>query len=315
MSEVLEQLGKQAQATFQVEEEDDRDLVTLDLKNATFWEAMDALGRATGRINDSANRDKPQIDFERKARRPRLVYNDGSFRVELRSISASRQIDLSEVSDRSEPTPQPRQLRLNFDARSAPHLSILAVDHIEIEQADDENGKPLMVEPIDAGGLNETPVFIESMRVDLNKVTDASRRLSRLRGVVWARVLVEKKRVVISESFVKAEGKKSKIGEDLLEIEKASKTEGACKLSIDITSAEGSPGLNWSSRIYVQDAAGERMHPNAIGRATRNNHLEISLEYDAEVAGITRGPKRIIAEDWVTILHPIRFDFRDIPLP
>ncbi len=179
LSEVLEQLGKQAQATFQVEEEDDRDLVTLDLKNATFWEAMDALGRATGRINDSANRDKPQIDFERKARRPRLVYNDGSFRVELRSISASRQIDLSEVSDRSEPTPQPRQLRLNFDARSAPHLSILAVDHIEIEQADDENGKPLMVEPIDAGGLNETPVFIESMRVDLNKVTDASRRLSR----------------------------------------------------------------------------------------------------------------------------------------
>ncbi len=120
---------------------------------------------------------------------------------------------------------------------------------------------------------------------------------------------------MISESFVKAEGKKSKIGEDLLEIEKASKTEGACKLSIDITSAEGSPGLNWSSRIYVQDAAGERMHPNAIGRATRNNHLEISLEYDAEVAGITRGPKRIIAEDWVTILHPIRFDFRDIPLP
>lgn len=74
--------------------------------------------------------------------------------------------------------------------------------------------------------------------------------------------------------------------------------------------------INWYQRIHLEDARGNRFQScgtgsSKFGEDDRRVHVRFKETTDPRFGP----PKKLILEDWVTLLHPIPFSFKDVPLP
>jgi hypothetical protein len=250
------------------------------------------------------------------------VFVNGPFRLALVKVHEDRDVHFSKVDDKGELGRREHVLILTVEILAEPRFILRAFENAQVSAASDENEKPLK-QVIPGGkplrGQNEEgpcPDFHLTAEVRLRRTTDASTRIRRLVGVIPAHVVLERKRVVAAPNFIGSTGTKVKVGEDSLEINRAESTEtGHFHLWIATPNDEGRLPGRGHDRVHVEDAAGRRLRQSGFGNGSFGDREQIWKIFGASNDPNIGPPVRLIVENWLTALYPIRFEFDDVELP
>ena len=293
------------------------------VKGATFWEAVERVRRESGRILRKSSPGGVHLALERD-KGSAVVSFDGSFRVEATTFHEDRDIDFRERGDGKESGRRDHILTLSLDVAVEPRFVLIAADRAVVEVAEDEVGKPLPpAKPPskEVGGLWERePSFPKPFRPEsvvlLRRSSERAKSMKELRGVVPVRVVVERKRIVVTETVAKSKGAAFRIGKDSLRVTHAeTEKDGTFRLKVALPSTEGPVGRSWPDCIRVEDADGNAIKPTSFGTEQFGENYWLMLGYPPSGDPKVGPPLKLIVEDWVVRDVNVRFAFKDVPLP
>jgi hypothetical protein len=205
-----------------------------------------------------------------------------------------------------------------------PRFRLLAVEHARVEIAFDENEKPLKSPPPEDERKKDLISLKEMVRQDfqhtaevlLQRSSERTRTIRRLRGTIPVKVVVERKPVVVTEKFLESKGTRFQIGGETLEITQAEQTEGGqCYVRLAVPPDRDGIRTYWHKRIHLEDARGNRYRPAGHGTSSSGGEHHVMVDYARPEGPMTGRPTRLIIEDQVTLTHPIPFEFKEVPLP
>jgi hypothetical protein len=127
---------------------------------------------------------------------------------------------------------------------------------------------------------------------------------------------VERKPVVVTEKFLESRGTRFRIGGEPLEITQAEQTKGGhCYVRLTVPPDRDDIHAHWHKRIHLEDARGNRYRTSGHGTSNSGGEHHVMVDYARSDDPMLGRPTRLIVEDWVTVTHPIPFEFKDVPLP
>lgn len=158
--------------------------------------------------------------------------------------------------------------------------------------------------------------FTRTAEIVLRRASEKARKIKVLRGTIVVQVVVERKRVVLTENILKAKGAKCRTRQGSLEITKVEKRDNG-KLEILITAPAGREGVSWHwfDRIRLEDSKGnlyQRFSQESTGASPNE---VIVLRYHAPKDHNMGPPSKLFVEDWTILQYAIPFEFKDVPLP
>lgn len=159
--------------------------------------------------------------------------------------------------------------------------------------------------------------FRHSTVIQLQRASDRARTLKVLRGVIPVEVVVERKRVVVSENFLESTGTECRIGQEAIQISRVrSLNEKGYAVRLAVPPFHKDARTFWRERTHLEDARGNRFARGGYGHYEQGDMVnEVGLEFKAGQDPQMGPPKRLVIEDWVIVRHLIRFEFKDLPLP
>jgi len=314
---------------------------TLDLRNATFWEALDRIGRDTGLViqqgyGDERVRLQPQNGYV-----PYVVH-DGAFRFVANNISQTRNIDLSFIPKEAGPPRRSDSLNFSFTTFVEPRLAILGVSDVNLTAAYDNEKNSLLPAQaphnIEEGGIQagrwgggmrrwssgrygNRASSVQSY-LQLNRVSDKASAIKVLRGTMALNLLAEQKPVVVSDKLATAKGKKTTIDTTTITIvdliEQPNK-QIQLKLSITDDNRDAND-YSWMNTMYqrlvLQDEKGNPF--NNYGTSWGNSgptHVELTMTFAPPGMNKDEKPTKLVFYSWTTMVHQLDFEFKDLPLP
>ena len=305
-----------------------------------FWEAMDKVAGASGcSVFNDFNEDETIQVYNQDIVNPYVAYA-GPFRFIANNINSNRNLQLAGLNRRGGMQNRQEFINLNFQIQSEPKNPMLGITHVDVLAASDELGGSL-VPPRDPNNRvnyfngifrgHNTYGGLNLLRADRNantvKILKARAGITLLSGTV--------PEIVITDPL-KVKGK-SFTGRSV-EIDFGGLTEDANNkghYSLELTAKRlGSGGgdqdrgedFNWGNcmwqRIEVLDAAGNR-YPNTNGNNFPNNGggtIQLSMPLGPEDRRTGQSaklgpPAKVLINEWISVVHEVTFEFKDLPLP
>ena len=305
---------------------------SFDLKGATFWEALDRVGREAGLVLRPAwSGDRFQM--EKRLGHTAHVCRDGAFRFTADRIQLYRDLEYG-LAGAAAPSPKRSEiLTLSFTVFAEPKLPILGMGDPRLSAAYDTDKRSMLppADPVEAPGRdtrnnarygNLNRCFGLGTQVYLYRPSRTSAGIQVVRGTVPLTLLVSEKPVVVTDKLLSAKGKRAKVGTINFLFEDVTRRPGGTvqvKLTATKGGADGANDISWAEtvpfRIEVQDEKGNAFRsPRNSGSYSRNG---ASLEIDFESPGGAKVglPAKFIFRDWTTREHLASFEFKELPLP
>jgi hypothetical protein len=291
--------------------------IIVDLKQASFWEALDA-------VLDEAELTLYNYDEERSTlaytsrgenARPRIgnAYYGGLFRFEPSKIEATRDLKNSAM----------HALRLTVEAVWEPRVTPIVIEvPLGEASAKDENGESIGIDGSE--GTLEVPVEGNGAAAEIEFPLDAPlrsvKKLSSLKGKLTAVVLGK------VETFEFADLDKAKAAE--LERGGVTVTVESCRKNGDIydvsmrvrfdraaNALESHRAWIYDNECYLLDSKGRKFE-NAGLEATLLGVNEVGVAYKFNLEGGTPAQARLIYKTPAAIIRiPVEFEIKNIDLP
>jgi hypothetical protein len=323
LSAILQEIEKQTGYRIDRDDKEDGRLFRIEMKGASFWEAMERIGRETSRVVDTAP-DKDGLRLNpRKARSPFVALN-GPFRLELGTIHEERDIDFTRPGKGKETGQGSRRQTMAILILAEPRFILLDAGQASVQIATDEEGKALRL-PTPDKQPRSTHTFSPFIHKDfkgtseilLGGNSDTARKIEVLRGTIPVQMVVERKRIVLTENVLKGKRAKCRVRKGPLEITKVEQgDDGDLYIHLTVPVESESIRRQWLDRIHLEDAKGHLFKTGGrgiegIGRQTEQIFLTFSASKDPKICP----PSKLIVEDWATLDYAIPFEFKDVPLP
>jgi hypothetical protein len=324
LGSLLAAIEKQTKIKMRADDQvDDQTLYRCTIKDRTFWEAVEQIGRDTGRFV-SVKPGDPVIQLKRLGRRPPLVYLQGAFQLEAMRIHEDREFDFTRPDKAEGLGVHEHGLTLTIRVLVEPRMHLLSVDRVDVETAVDEHGESLAKgtpKPriLDFGPSVGRPWRLEpekqkTAEILLQRASAKARAIKDLRGALHVRIVAERKKVVITEKFLEALGTTFQASGQEIQITQVHRQEDGIH-RVRITVPRSAPGvqMRWHERLFLEDAKGNPCTPvgfgEQLGGAQEWHSVDFRADKDAPPA------TKLIFEDWVVVRHTISFTFKDVPLP
>ena len=297
--------------------------VAIDLKKVPFWDALEQLGRAT---NHAVAIDGygPELRLMPARVRPPYVQLSGPFRVEASRLHEDRDATFREPKPDGTAGQTTHALTLTLVVQAEPKLTLISVGKPLIDRATDEADRAYTVinQPTPSREYysyepDEMPVNRQT-QVRLQRAVDKATRIAELTGKIPVKVVIEKKRVVVSEKPTEARGTRIRTGTGELEITQASSEGGGGSFSLEVkvpVDPNGMPSMQWTNRIRLEDENGNAFPSYSSGSRSSGREYWMRKTYQTNAGGKFGAPAKIVFEEWVTIDHAIPFSFNGIALP
>jgi hypothetical protein len=336
LREVFDEVAKQTGLKVEFWSNNLQQTYSFELRNLTFWEAVDRISRETGMvIQQSFGDDKVRLN-PHNGHAAHVTY-DGAFRYSANNIHQSRSLDLTTVNHDVGPARRQDNLSFSFTIFVEPRLAILGLGDVKLTAAYD-NEKNSLLPPAnpDFDGVNvafgmrrwSTGRYggnrSTSYQANLNllRVSEKATTIKLLRGTVPINLLTEQKPVVLAEKITNGKGKKTTI--DTTTIHIVDVTEQPNKqLQVKLSISEDNKDNNdytWMNTMYQRiqlfDDKGN-LYQN-FGTNWSNhapNHVDLTFTYGLPPNVMNPTPGKMVFMSWHTLQHQVSFEFKDIPLP
>ncbi len=308
----------------------------LEIKDVPFWETLERIREKT-ELMVSVQALEQGLSLQPNSVRSRLVAVMGSFRLEAIRFHEDRDVYFVEPGVDKDTPRRAHQLTLTVSVLAEPRLVLVTAGKPSVEVAVDEDKHSLIVPPAAERKLASTPVdlfdafekaekvsyvdvfrkpFQYQVEILLQRSSRDARTVKHLRGVIPVQVMVARKLVVVTESFLQSQGTKCQIGDYLLQITRAEKdANGNIDVAVAVPKDRTGERHYWRDRIHLEDAKGNRYVATGHGSSTRGGRHEVSLSYNESKNGKVGPPTKLLIEDWTILHHAIPFEFKDMPLP
>jgi hypothetical protein len=339
LNEIFAELSKQTGYRYEFQHNNPNGKFTVDLDNATFWEAVDQVGKQTGMVlQQGYGDDHVRFYWAGGGNGGGSPYTctDGGFRFAATGFQMYRHVDLTQPGrggNRSE------SLTLMFTIQSEPKLPLLGLGEPRLSAAFD-NEKHSMLQPsnpnegIEFEGRhgrfvsrygNGNRMWFTQSQVYLVRASEKATKLAVVRGVVPVTLLAEQKPHVVAEKILEAKGKKATVGTTTLHVEEVTAVPNTNQISVRLTINEDTGGnpndYSWQNSIYqrieVQDAKGNKFQLYGTNWGNSGpNSLQMTLTYaPMNPNQKPEGDVKLIFQEWKVIQHQLKFEFKDLPLP
>lgn len=311
----------------------------FEFDKAPFWQAVDKVAGVAGCsiFNDYNSEDGTIQIMNQDTINPYVAYA-GPYRIIAISINSNKDLQLANLNRRVGGLQRQESLNLNVQILSEPKNPMLGVTKVELISGVDDLGGALTA----PRGPNQNQVNYYNNGMSRGHNVGGNLALSRADKTATAiKTLKAKAGIILLSGTIpeivvnnplKVE-KKTFTGRTL-EIDFGSFAEDANNkghYSLDVTMKKlgqddpnGQQDFNWMNsawqKIEVLDAAGNRYQcfgPNSIN----NNGLTIQVtmvfgpENRRGQTSKVGPPAKVLVNEWLTVVHEVTFDFKDIPLP
>ncbi|MDB5312014.1 MAG: hypothetical protein JWO38_6216 [Gemmataceae bacterium] len=289
-----------------------------------FWAAVDRVSREFDQgLTLPMFEEKIELSTDRL--RSPFVSAAGAFRVDLMRVHEDRDVDFAERGSGREPGRRDHKHTLTLNVLAEPRFILLAAGPVQVESAIDDLGEKLIPLPAEDKPDPDVIQVKDVIRRDyqftltprFRRSSERSLAVRTLRGTVPVRVVVERRRVIVTETILTSEGAKFRLGGDTVTVKRAElDKDGGFYLRLGVP---GDPGgewkRRWHQRVSVEDAKGKPLKSNGSGWGSSGDEHHISVTYPAKNGPGELPPARLVVEDWVEVSHAVRFEFSDVPLP
>lgn len=293
------------------------------LKDVTYWEAVDQLSATWGHGIRVVPFNK-NLEFPLDRPVSSFVARDGAFRIELSKVHEDRDIDFTRRSDDATGVRE-QKITLTFEVISEPRFILLEAGPVNFETVVDSAGAKSTFVEIPKTTIKEIfledavmcPDFYRIVKLVVKPTTSNRAPARTIRGSIPVRVVVSRKRVVVTDNILAAKGKEFRLGSETLRLDRAELTDGTgdFHLSLSIPPPNNGIGFSqWAQRVSVEDANGKVLESNGNGTSRSGEECHITASYPAAKPGILP-PAKLVVEEWKVLANSIRFEFTNVPMP
>jgi hypothetical protein len=309
---------------------------SFDLKDVTFWEAIDTICRAANLVVQHSYGDD-QVRLHHAGGHSPYVGRDGPFRYQANSFQLYRNVELGLVGEKgAAPPARTENLTFTFTLCAEPRLPLLSAGEARLDAAYDSERNSMLVPRVNqevelmggrmwsrryyGGGSRQLTL---QTQVNLSRPSQKATAVKLLRGVVPVTLLVEQKPMVVSDKVLAAKGKKVVVGDTQFafdDVVKMPNNQYQLKLTITHQNKTDPNDYTWMNTLYqrmeLQDAKGARYQNwGTSSSSSSNTQMNITLTYSSQGLGKVGPPTKFVYQHWTTRQHDIRFEFKDLPLP
>jgi len=312
---------------------------TFEFDNVPFWQALDKVATAAGcvAINDY-NDDAIQVSNQ-ESTNPYVAYA-GPYRFLATNINSNKNVQLSGINRRGGGQVRQEYMNLNFQIQSEPKNPMLGITQVDLIAAADEFGGTL-IPPKDPNNrmnfYNNNGVFRGHNTygaVNLSRGDKAATTIKILKGKVGINLLSGTIPEIVVSDPLKVKNKT--FTGRTVEIEFGSLTEvannkGHYQLELTIkklgvNDPDRGEDFNWMNSVWqkieVLDSAGKRYHTYGANNFNNNNGATVQLTIPFNPEDPRTGqpaklgpPVKVLVNEWLSVVHEVTFEFKDIPLP
>ncbi len=311
-------------------------VVTLRLKDAPFWEALDRLCDVGGLTFSegwySPDQESLHLDFGESHVGLTCLY--GAFRVSIRGFDYQRSLYFNQgpqfqqqVQGQDSPFHRNESLRIDMNICIEPRLPMAAFNNqVTLTEALDDQNQSLLV-PLNemnryyyGGGMGRS--FMQNLQAQLQPSV-AGKRIKSLKGSIPVTVVSAQKPKITVDKILEVKNKTFKEGNSTLVIEEVTK-QGPQQIAIKLSITEGATkrgrdynyGNALQSRFTLYDAKGNKFMSYGGGWSNNNNSLQGTFHFGPphNQAGVGE-PAKLVFFEWSTVSHAVPFEFKDVPLP
>jgi hypothetical protein len=292
------------------------------LTNVPFWEAVDAIGNASG-LGVQVEEDGLLRVFNQDAYNPHVSYS-GPFRFVANQVTANRFLTLGGLSRQSLPTANPEQLGLNLTVFAEPKATIVGTRGPWVVKVLDEAGKPVAQVPQDTstsfsgGGYKG---FAHNLHVSFQRPARESLTFKELRAKAGIVVLTETKPDAIVPDLAKAKGTRVVGRTATIDVTDVVAAPGHLSVTMNVTNPTGNPNdYQWVNALWQRfEATDGTAAPYGVNVTNTNyvNGQQVTCTFQVtppDGAKLGRAVSFTLVE-WVTRSIDVEFSFKDVPLP
>ncbi len=312
-----------------------------DFQNVPFWQALDQLCREANLVLQQTYGDERIILQSQGGYTPHVGY-DGPFRFVPTGFQMVRNLEFGLVGS-GQTAQRHETLTLSFLVFSEPRLPLLGMGEPRLEAAYDAD-KNTMLPPTNTENASEVAFFpgggmvrrhfvhrygngnrsyMQQGQLTLHRRSERPSRVKVVRGVLPVTLLVEQMPVVIADNVLKAKGKKSMAGTTTFHFDDVvvqPNKQYQIKLNITEDNKDNPNDWTWMNTLYqrieLHDDKGKAFHVYGTNWGnTAPNNVTMTLTYGAPPNGKLGPPSQFVFQQWRTMQHHVRFEFKDLPLP
>jgi hypothetical protein len=338
---IIDEIQRQTEYKMEFWVSDPKQTFSIDLKDVTYWEAIDRLC-TTAHLTLQQNYGDERVILQQGEHFTDHVRYDGPFRFIPVGMQQTRYLAFNQPRRGADAPLATETLAFSFMVCSEPRLPLLGMGQVKIDAAYDTE-KNSMIPPTN-NGLDPTDFRVAmgmkgrwmtrygggnrtcQMQTDLNLVRPSVKAtaIKVLRGSIPVTLLVEQKPVVLADDILKAKGKKVNVGTTMFAFEDASELPAGKQIQVKVSVTENNPDnpndYTWMNTLYnrieLQDQDGTRYQNfgSSWGNSGPNN-VQMTLTFGPAGAAKLKPPAKFVFQSWKTVQHQVPFEFRDIPLP
>ncbi len=352
--EVVEELARQSGYKldlYQPGGNDDRErrVISLDLKDVPFWTALQEVCELGGLIYQEGyyGNDQTGLRLEYGQSYPAITSVNGPFRISVRNFYFNRNVEFV-IGHRNQgeggPIRRYDSLSVGFNITSEPKSPLLgAAQPIITEAIDDQNQS--MVIPrnsgMDPNHFNQYGGYRAYMMQVQGQLQPSvsGKKLKTLKGTIPVQVVYAQTPRITVEDLLEVKNKTFKEGKVTLNVAEATKNNN--QVTVKLTLTDASPGLanNYAwintvqQRLEIYDDKGNKLRNYGANSLNGNGGtVDATLVFGLEdgngrilrpaVApangnnGKKEEPKfKLVYNEWSTMVHQVPFEFKDVPLP
>jgi hypothetical protein len=315
---------------------------SIDFQDIAFWPALDRICRDANLVLQHSYGDE-RIILQSQGGHVPHVQHEGAFRFVPTGFQMYRNLEFGLVGGGGELQPQHNEsLTLSFLVFSEPRIPLLGIGEPRLEAAYDSDKNSMLV-PLNAsadgmpnmafgmmGGRafvthygNGNRSYMQQGQFNLHRPSQRANKVKSIRGTLPVTLLVEQKPVVVNDNILKAKGKKGRVGNTTFHFEDVTalaNKQYQIKMNVTEDNKENPNDWTWMNTLYnrieLQDSKGNKfqVHGSSWGNSGPNN-VQMTLTYGPPPNGKAGPPSKFVFQQWRTLQHQVRFEFKDLPLP
>ena len=301
--------------------------VTLEMRNATFWEVLDRLclvGGFTVYYNEGQGLVLSYNDYFT----PCIAYR-GPFKVVANNFSYNKTMSFGPIP-RNPVNHQSRteSLTFSFTLHSEPKLPIMSVGVPRVLEAVDENGVSMAPQQspheVSYHSYSGYRTLIHGSSVSLNWPNKEAHLVKRLRIVLPVTLLSQQKPDISVENLLKIKEQKFTGSSAELQIHEVKETNNKTQYQIRLTARNTMPNASqdysWANsvpqRVEVLDAKGHKLYSQGYSYENSSpSHMQATFSFGTNGDAAIGPPVKLVFNHWSMMSHQIEFEFKDLQLP
>jgi hypothetical protein len=333
VKDVLAELSKQSGYKFDLSPQGDqreKKLVTLEVKDAPFWRALDRVCEVCGVYFQEGwyGGEQASIRLEYGEVSSGFVCFDGPFRVSARGFNYQRNVDFMNGPRRGPQGAAPQLvqrsefLSMNISISVEPKLPLLGVNQASITEALDENDQSMI--PPNQGQTHYSYYhgyrsFTHQVQAQLTPSKEG-KKIKSLKGTIPVTAISAQREKLVIDKILDVKNKTFKAGSTSVTIESVNRMGEELEIKLNVTEGADKGGPNnmrintLNQRFGLFDEKGTKYYGYFSRWTNQGNSGGGTMRFHANGQNVGE-PVRLVLYEWTTVSHAVPFEFKDLPLP